>query len=393
MSALWVFHVSIVEVGQTFWAFGWELLLAEAGFLAIFVAPLRSIRPFAEARAPAAPLTMMLHRWLLFRVMFGAGLIKLRGDPCWRELSCLDTFYETQPLPSPLSPLWHFAPSFVRHGGVAINHLVELVVPFGYFGPSRMRAIAGVCTIAFQLMLIAGGNLSYLNWLTIVIALACFDDEHLARIAPRALRDRAMRALPADRASTITAAALALVIGVLSVPIVLNLVSPDQQMNASFDPFHLVNTYGAFGSVETARDELVIEGSMSEDPHDELAYRAYELPCAPGDPSRRPCFVAPYPLRLDWQIWFAAMHDHVGRSPWLVHLVWQILRGEGSALTLFSRVPFDRPPRWLRIRRFRYRFARGTSAWWEREVEDAEWMRPLDRDDPQLREYVRAMGW
>jgi hypothetical protein len=393
MTALWALHLSIVHVGQTFWAFGWELLLAETGFLAIFVAPLRSLAPFARTRAPATSIVMALHRWLLFRVMLGAGLIKLRGDPCWRELTCLDTFYETQPLPSPLSPLWHFAPTFVRHGGVLINHVVELIVPFAYFAPPRPRAIAGLVTIAFQLMLIAGGNLSYLNWLTIVIALGCFDDEHLTRVVPRSLSDKLARTGATDRATVATTVVLAVVIGMLSVPVVLNMLSRGQQMNASFDPFEIVNTYGAFGSVETVRDELVIEGSLADDPHDEAAYRAYELPCAPGDPRRRPCFVAPYPMRLDWQIWFAAMHDDVGRSPWLVHLVWQILHGEGTALTLFSRVPFDRPPRWLRIRRFRYRLSATRDVWWTREVEDDGWMRPIDRDDARLREYVEAMGW
>lgn len=393
MGALWALHLSFLEVGQDFWGFGWELLLAEAGFLAIFLAPLRSVSPFAASRAPASPVVIVLHRWLLFRVMLGAGLIKLRGDPCWRELTCLDTFYETQPLPSPLSPLWHFAPSIVHRAGVVLNHVVELVLPFGLFGPARVRLVCGLATIAFQLMLIAGGNLSFLNWLTIVIALACFDDAQLERALPRRLFERLAAVAPSDRATRVTPIVLACVIVVLSVDPVLNLVSPDQRMNGSFDPFRIVSTYGAFGSVQEERLELAIEGTLSDDPSDEPSYRAYALPCAPSDPRRRPCFVAPYPLRLDWQIWFAAMYDDVGRSPWLVHLVAQILEGRGSALALFSEVPFDRPPRYVRIRRYRYRFAHGQDAWWTRTLQDPEWMRPVARDDPRLQAYLRAHDW
>jgi hypothetical protein len=74
-------------------------------------------------------------------------------------------------------------------------------------------------------------------------------------------------------------------------------------------------------------------------------------------------------------------------------IVAQLLRGECTAQTLFSRVPFDRPPRWIRIRRFRHRFARGSSAWWERSIDDPEWMRPIDRDDLALNAYLARRGW
>lgn len=164
-------------------------------------------------------------------------------------------------------------------------------------------------------------------------------------------------------------------------------------MNASFEPFHLVNTYGAFGSVDTERYALSIEGTLSSDRDDDASYRAYELPCAPLDPQRRPCFVAPYPLRLDWQIWFAAMHRDVSASPWLVFLVARLLRDEGHVTDLFARVPFDRPPRFVRIRRFQLHFTRAGDDWWARTLDDPEWMRPLDRDDPLLNAYLARHGW
>src|SRR5690348_16092537 len=97
---LWVLYLSFVNVGQTFYAFGWESILLEAGFYSIFLG--------SRAVAPQMVMIILL-RWLCFRVMFGAGLIKLRGDPCWRDLSCLDYHYQTQPMPNPLSWYFHWA--------------------------------------------------------------------------------------------------------------------------------------------------------------------------------------------------------------------------------------------------------------------------------------------
>jgi len=181
----WLLYESFVHVGQTFYGYGWDILLLEAGFLAVFLAPVW--RPWPRARAVPPLPVIWLFRWLLFRLMFGAGLIKLRGDECWRDLTCLLYHYETQPNPHPLSWLLHQAPPWFQQGGVLVNHLVEVVAPFGLFGPRRVRHWAGGATVAFQVMLILSGNLSFLNWLTLVLALACFDDTLLARLLPRAL--------------------------------------------------------------------------------------------------------------------------------------------------------------------------------------------------------------
>jgi len=394
MAALWAIHLSFVQVGQVFLGYGWELLLAEAGFLAIFLCPIRDIRPFPGRHDPS-PIVMVLYRWLLLRVMLGAGLIKVRGDPCWTDLSCLEFHYETQPLPSPLSPLWHALPRPVLHAGVVFNHLVELIAPLFLLAHRPFRLPAALLTIVFQFFLIASGNLSYLNWLTIAIAVACFDDAALERVLPARLVHRArMRpSIPSGRIARAVPVVLAIGVGVLSVNPVVNLLSPDQRMNASFDPFRLVNTYGAFGVVNRVRRELVIEGTRDPDPA-QARWQAYVLPCQPGPLERRPCFVAPWPLRLDWQMWFAAMSTPE-QEPWLIHLVWQLLRGDRDLLNLFAHAPFspDAPPRWIRIRRYRYRFARaGEPGWWVRDREE-EWMRPVSLDDPALRADVEAFGW
>src|SRR3954454_4480731 len=233
-AVLYVLYLSFINVGQTFYAFGWESLLVELGFFTIFAG--------ASATAPHAWLNW-IYRWTLFRLMFGAGLIKLRGDPCWRDLSCLDVFFETQPMPNPLSWYMHHLPKPMLHGGVAFNHFVELVVPFGFFLPQPYAGVAGLFTIAFQLILIAGGNLSWLNWLTIVIAISTLDDRFLSWL-PVARPE--LQPIPsAQRAATVV---LAIVVGLLSIPPTLNMLSAKHLMNTSLNPLQIVNTYGAFGS-------------------------------------------------------------------------------------------------------------------------------------------------
>ncbi len=177
--ALWALYLSFVHVGQIFYGYGWEIQLLETGLLAVFLCPVRSVRPLPRTRVPV--ITMWLLRWLVFRIMLGAALIKLRGDSCWRDLTCLDFHFETQPNPNPLSPWLHHAPHSVHAGGVLFNYLAEGVAPFFAFGFRRWRHVAGLVMVIFQVTLIASGNLSFLNWLTIVPALACFDD---TRVGP-----------------------------------------------------------------------------------------------------------------------------------------------------------------------------------------------------------------
>ncbi|HEY2406193.1 MAG TPA: lipase maturation factor family protein [Polyangiaceae bacterium] len=387
MAVLWLLHLSFVKVGQIFYGYGWESLLAETGFLAIFLVPGWSPRPFVE---PVPWPVVVLLRWLTFRVMFGAGLIKIRGDSCWSDLTCLFYHFETQPLPGPLSAAFHRLPHRLLEAGVVFNHFAELVAPFGVFGPRRVRLVAGIVIIVFQLTLIASGNLSYLNWLTVVVALSCFDDGVFQYCFPKRFR-RAAPAEPLPRVRRNLTVALCVLVGVLSINPVVNLLSPRQAMNASFDPFDLVNTYGAFGSVNRERDEVVLEGTWDTGP--DAHWLELELPCKPGDPERRPCVVAPYQYKLDWQLWFAAF-ERPEQQPWLIHLVYKLLRGDHEIDALFARQPFhERAPLRVRALYYRYEFAPHASrAYWQRELLGV-YLRPLSLEDPFLQSYLRRAGW
>jgi hypothetical protein len=355
-AALWVLYLSFVNIGQTFYAFGWEMLVCEVGFLAMFVGP--------SGAAPNRWVLWIL-RWTLFRLMFGAGLIKLRGDSCWRDLTCLDYYFETQPMPNPLSWYFHWLPHSVHAAGVVINHVVEVIVPFVFFAPQPAASIAAIVTIVFQSVLILSGNLAWLNWLTIVLCVPIVSDRWLRWLpvrVPLSLEP------PAFRRATFAVAAL---VAALSIAPALNLFSSQQAMNASFEPLHLVNTYGAFGSITRERFEIVIEGTDATAPDGRATWREYEVRGKPGDPAVRPPQVAPYHLRLGWLMWFEAMAPEP-TSRWFVNLVAGILRGDRGTLSLLSRNPFpDAPPRFVRAQYYRYRFTspdehRRTGLWWDR---------------------------
>jgi hypothetical protein len=393
LAVLWALYMSIVHVGQIWYGYGWENQLLETGFLAIFLCPLLDPRPFPKRPAPVA--IFYLFRWLTFRIMLGAGLIKLRGDPCWRELTCLDFHYLTQPIPSPLSPLFHAAPHWFHALGVVFNHVCELIAPWFAFGPRLARHIAGGFLVAFQLMLILSGNLSFLNWLTLIPILACFDDNAWGRLIPSRWREwvasRCER--QAGKPHRVAVGALVALVGVLSIPPVMNLFSSHQRMNTGHEPFELVNSYGAFGTVGKERSEIIFEGTSDPQLSDATQWKPYEFNCKPGDPNRRPCLISPYHYRLDWQVWFAAM-ENVDEEPWFVHLVWKLLHNDPGALSLLAGNPFpDAPPRFIRAELYQYQFApRGSGAWWTRTYKE-EWLPPLSVSDPRLREFLQAYGW
>ncbi len=358
-AALWLLYLSFVNVGQTFYGFGWESMLLEAGFFAIFLG--------SRMATPHLVVVFAL-RWILFRDMFGAGLIKLRGDPCWRQLTCLDYYFETQPIPNALSWYFHWLPSGVHRAGVFFNHVVELGVPFMYFMPQPIAAIGGLLTVLFQLTLIVSGNLSWLNWLTIVLCIPTFDDRWFAWLPTAAPPLQAQIAV--DRVVTY---GFGVFVAIMSVRPALNMLSAGQLMNYSYNPLHLVNTYGAFGSITRMRNEIVIEGTDAERISGATVWREYEFKGKPGDPSTLPPQIAPYHLRLDWLMWFAAMGDPT-EQPWFGALLTRLLEGDGATLGLLKANPFpDRPPRYVRALYYSYRFTtreerRQTGRWWNREL-------------------------
>jgi hypothetical protein len=240
---LYFFYLSIVNVGQIFYGFGWESMLLEAGFFAGFMGPLWSTPSW---------IPIIILRWMLFRTEFGAGLIKLRGDQCWRDLTCLYYHYETQPLPNPLSRRFHLGPKLIHRIGVLFSHLIQLIVPFGLFFPQPVATVAGILIILHQLILIISGNYSWLNWITISLAFTAFSDPYVFQVQEKS-----------ESWYTFLLLALAIFTLVLSYQPFLNLFAKKQKMNYCWNRYHLIGAYGAFGSVTKKRYEIVILARIS----------------------------------------------------------------------------------------------------------------------------------
>ncbi|MBS0627938.1 MAG: lipase maturation factor family protein [Verrucomicrobia bacterium] len=341
---LWAIYQSFVNVGQIFYGYGWEILLLESGFLAIFL---------GSADVAPSALMIWLYRWVLFRMMFGAGLIKIRCDACWKDLTTMIFHYETQPLPGPLSRIFHRLPIFVHKFSVLFNHFIELIVPFFFFFPGVLGIIAGLLTVLFQTLLILSGNLSWLNYITVVLCFSCFPDSFLSILFPYL----ELPFVPVGKIHLGLVILLTGLVAYLSVKPIKNLLSHNQAMNRNFDPFNLVNTYGAFGSVTRARKEIIIEGTNDLALTENTKWLAYEFKAKPGSLTKKPPLVSPYHYKIDWQMWFAAMSSYQ-YHPWFIPFIQKLLEGEKEVLALLGVNPFsDKPPTFIRAELYEYHFA------------------------------------
>lgn len=366
--ALWAMYLSIVNAGLIFYGFGWESMLLEAGFYAIFLGPLSWQAPIP---------VIWIYCWMVFRVEFGAGLIKMRGDECWRKLTCLNYHHETQPLPNTLSWYFHHLPKPLHKIETLGNHIVQLVLVWGLFFPQPVASVSAGAIILSQSYLIISGNYSWLNWMTIVLAFSGIHDGTFGILFGWVPGE----AVPLPISYELVIISLAFVVVYLSINPVINMISSRQKMNASFNPLHLVNTYGAFGTVSRKRYEIIIEGTRDRKLNQTTEWKEYEFKGKPGDLSRRPPIVSPYHHRLDWQMWFAAMSTHPQRHPWFLPLVQKLLQNDKQILGLFRKNPFPKdPPLYIRARLFRYEFTeveerRESGNWWKREFVQ-EYMKP-----------------
>jgi hypothetical protein len=372
---LWLCYLSLVTGGQTFLAFQWDSLLLETGLLAVFLAPLRWL-PSGSTGTPAIP--RLLLWWLNFRLLVLSGVVKLAsGDESWHALSAMSSHHETQPLPGPLAWFFHHLPDWVHRIEARATFALELVVPFLIFAPRRLRHFAAFLLIGLQVVIGLSGNYGFFNLLALALCLLLFDDEAW----PRRLR-RFLLFSGGGRTPRRELRWHSRVLGPLAVVALLltsagfiqrldadALPAPAQDVVGAFAPLRSFNSYGLFAVMTTERPELIFEGSA-----DGQDWRPYEFRWKPGDPGRRPPVVAPHMPRLDWQSWFAALGSpRSPRNAWVHGLAGGLLEGRSAVTGLLGETPFpDEPPRFVRVRLYRYRFSdwdalRAEGAWWQRE--------------------------
>ena len=367
---LWVLYLSLSVAGQVFLGYQWDALLMEAGLLAIFLAP--PVWRSRRARDPDPPAVVIwLLRWLVFRLMFLSGVVKLAShDPAWHDLSALTYHFWTQPLPAWTAWYAHQLPRPLLTAGCGIMFAIELLLPFFIFGPRVMRRIAAAGFAGLMLAIGLTGNYTFFNLLTAALCLPLLDD----RVFPARWRaTEPVRTLPRWWRHGVLGALAALILAV-SIPTFLGACrvripwpAALERLHAAVGPFRSINGYGLFAVMTRTRPEILIEGSR-----DGQTWTAYAFRWKPGDPARRPRCVAPHQPRLDWQMWFAALGDYRG-NPWLIQFMARLLEGAPPVLDLLADNPFpDDPPRYIRATAWDYRFSTPTEravtgAWWVRE--------------------------
>jgi len=373
---LWAAYLSLATVCPVFLWFQWDGLLLEAAFLAMFLAPW-ALMPRPRGDGSPANGALRSSRWLLFRLLFASAAVKLAsGDPTWRDLTALRYHYETQPLPTWLAWYAHQLPLWFQRASAGVTFLVEGLVPFLIFAPRRMRFAAAAIIVAHQLLIAATGNYGFFNVLTLALCVLLLDDGVWPRAWVERLRGHAEagRAPAGDgwpawirRPVLVSVFLLSLVPLCAAVGAPVSWLGPFPRAYLLAEPFRTVNGYGLFAVMTKERPEIQIEGSR-----DGIEWSAYDFRYKPGDPSRRPGFVAPHQPRLDWQMWFAALSNYRS-EPWLLRFCECLLRNSSPVLRLLRTNPFlGPPPRYIRAVVYRYRFTdpetrRATGAWWRRE--------------------------
>ena len=398
---LWLIYLSLSTVCREFFSFQWDFLLLETGFLAIFFAPLAWV-PWLARSPPPSRLMVWLLRWLLFRLMFGSGLVKLlSGDPTWKKLTALKFHYETQPLPTWIGWYAHQLPGWLQQTSTFLLLAVELALPFLIFAPRRVRRIPCAGFISLQLLILLTGNYCFFNWLTILLCVVLLDDAALENLLPTRLWSAIPRppTVPSPNCAASNEATESKnpagprrrwmltkwPIQVMFPLACLAVLIPIMQSTTGFQvrsfwphplvtlftwvsPLRSFNTYGLFRVMTTNRLEIIVQGS-----NDGVNWLDYEFKYKPGDPKRRPGFVAPHQPRLDWQMWFAVFGDF-RQNPWFVEFCVRLMGGSPQVLDLLARNPFPRaPPKYLRALIYEYHFTdlatrRRTGAWWRREL-------------------------
>ena len=357
---LYILYLSLVNSGQVFMSFQWDLLLLECGFLAIFL-------PWGSK------IIVWIYRWLVFRFMFLGGVVKIISrDPGWDSLTALNYHFETQPLPSPLSWYLHHFPEVLLKSATAMTLIIELILPFFIFAPRRIRHFAGIIFIGFQLIILLTGNYNFFNLLTIFICLFLFDDRAIRWICPNRLvsylirHERVNVGFIASSFATLMLI-ISLYIGWSQINFLFDRNTELSALHKIIRPFGIINSYGPFAVMTTVRYEIVLEGSR-----DHGSWKEYQFKYKPGDLKQCPGWVQPHQPRVDWQMWFAAL-GKPEQQRWLFNLIIRLLQGSEPIKQIFSYNPFPGdPPARIRAKYYRYTYTslaerKATGRCWNRE--------------------------
>lgn len=339
----WACYLSFAAAVPVFLDFQWDALLLEAGFLLVFFVPWAWCSRLGSAAPPR--LARLLVWWLLFRLMFESGVVKLHGYDAtgrntWLDGTALDFHYFTQPIPVWLS--WWMAqlPAWFHRLSLWVVFFIELVLPFFIFGPRRLRMAAFWGFSILMLLILASGHYGFFNLLTLALCLTLVDDASW----PEGLRRRSAPG-HAPAGQTWPGATKRMILPLVAVVllflttaqllVVLRWLPPATVAPAlgPLAPFRSANSYGLFSVMTTERPEIGIEGSL-----DGVAWEPYRFRWKMEEADDRLPYFLPHMPRLDWQMWFAALEYRSSGQPpaWVMPLLGRLQEGSPAVLGLFE---------------------------------------------------------
>ncbi|MEO6597130.1 MAG: lipase maturation factor family protein [Planctomycetota bacterium] len=366
----------VVDEGPLSWC-NWPFddLLVETTFVAIFLAPggwFTSPRHLQDGAA--WPRWLLI--WTLIRLLFGTGITKLFAGGAWRDLSAVQAFLLTQPFPTTTAAWCSELPAWFLQGMACYTLGYELIAPWLFCWPGRVRRIAALAGMPLMVGLLLCGNFRGFNLLTLALLGLLIDDQAIQRCLPAILRRWGTIA----PALAMTRGARALAIAV-TLPVVAASLGPMAQLfGAHYDqlpavavrralaPFHLAASYYMFAAVPSERLGLVLQGSR--DGEQWLDYEPLALVAAVDrDPER----FAPAADYLGFGLWLAAYGPPELAAHWLPALLQRLLQGTPEVRGLFREMPFVyEAPRFVRVVLFQYRFTareqRAAGTFWERQM-------------------------
>ena len=364
-------YLSYATACRGFLGFQWDNLLLECGVLATL---LPTDRP--------APLVHLLFRLVVFKLYFESGLAKWQsglGD--WRDGSAMTFYYETAPLPTWLGFFAHNVPAGWHRLESHLVLLGELLLPFFLFGPRALRMTAALVLSAFQVVNLLTANYGFFCYLSLALHIFALDDDQVARPLDWLRSRLGSRLLPAPlpepappssvrRLLAWGGTALFVIISLLGALDRFGPRDPDWQqviapLERLYGPWRLVNTYQLFASVTRERIEPQIE--IRRRGQGEAAWEPQHLRYKPGDPQRRPPFVAPHQPRVDFLLWFHGL-SWQRRPEYLANLLAHVCHDPAAVASLFAR-PLPPRPEAVRVVYFDYRFTsvgewRSTGRYW-----------------------------
>lgn len=388
----WTAHVSLLHAAGPWMHFQADALLAELGFVALFLASPRWTRLPRPSETSRRLVGILMCNFLLFKVMFGSGWVKLTGgDPFWMRETALHVFFETQPLPLAAAWFMHQLP------GAVLRHLlwavvfIEITLPFYMFMPRVFRSIAAGGFACLMLFLLLTGNHGFYPWLVLLLSLTLLDDRTWREWLPGGKgpapvpRDLVERR-PDSAALTWLALWIPVCLASIWNPPPQHIPPPWRQTSQVLQAAASSNTFGMFRNVHPRRFEIEIQGSV-----DGRHWREYLFKSKPGHPQRLPLFPGAHFPRLD-----RVFHDLAGgvatpgsyrEHPWLSRLAEGLLVNDPQTLSLLEVNPFpDHPPVYLRFVIYQVRYAdpvtrRERGVWWVRSAQGL--YAPVVRRAPQ----------